>query len=422
MSNTPTITCPSCGTSFALDETLAGPLIAKVKADAQAQVDQAKNEYQQRATALQASEAEQAAKEKLLAEREAALQAQVDQRVAAERSRIAEQERANAKAEMTLELGAERKRRTELEEKLQGAQAAELALRQEKDAIEARAKALDLEVARRVDADRKAIRERAEQEAHEKHRLEMLEKDKTITDMRQKLAEAERKGAQGSQQLQGEVLEQDFESALRSAFPQDVIEAVKAGQRGGDVLQHVLGQLGRSIGTIFWELKRTQAWGGDWSAKARQDAASVRAEVAVIVSDALPKGIEHFGPYEGVWVTRPAYATMLGAALRHGLMQTVEARGAAEGRETKMERLYAYMIGPEFRATLEGIAQPFVSLQSELASEKRATLARWKRQEKHLERVLGSVAALQGDLQAIAGAEMPELPGFVQEVEEEVSE
>lgn len=407
-----TINCPKCGESFPLDETLAGPMIAQVRAEAGKLISASKREAEEKIGALATKEAAMAIKEKELADREASIKSAVNQAVAAERQLIAQTERENIRKELAPELEAEKKRASDLAIQLETSQKAELALRQQRDELEQRTKALDLEVARKVDDQRKAIQEQASKDADDKARLRLAEKDKTISDMQLKLEEAQRKAIQGSQQMQGEVLELDFESSLRQSFPQDVVESVKAGQRGGDVLQHVLGQLGRPLGTIFWEIKRTQNWGGDWVSKARQDAVSVKAEVVVVVSEILPKGLEHFGPHEGIWVTRPSYATLVGALLRHGLIGTVEARGATQGRESKMERLYTYMIGPDFRQTLEGIAIPFQELKESLDSEKRATLTRWKRNERLLERVLSNVANLQGDLRAIAGSEMPELPEF----------
>jgi hypothetical protein len=182
--------------------------------------------------------------------------------------------------------------------------------------------------------------------------------------------------------------------------------------RGGDILQRVLGQMARPVGTIFWETKRAQSWGGDWATKAKQDAAMAKAEVTLIVSEALPKGITDFGFHDGIWCVAPSHAVMLGLAIRQGVISTADARQGVLGRETKKERLYDYMIGPEFRASIEGIALPFKELYDELAAEKRSTLTRWKRQEKRLERVLTNIATLQGDLQGIAGSEMPRLPMF----------
>lgn len=406
------ITCPKCGEAFPLDETLAGPMIAQVRAEAANLVEASKREAEAKLKELTLKETAMSSKEKELAEREASIKNAVNQAIAAERLLIAQTERENARKELAPEIEAEKKRASDLAERLETSQKAELALRQQRDELEQRAKALDLEVARKIDDQRKAIQEQAAKDADEKAKLRLAEKDKTIADMQLKLEEAQRKATQGSQQMQGEVLELDFEATLRQFFPQDTIESVKAGARGGDVLQRVLGEMGKAVGTIFWETKRTQSWGGDWTAKAKQDALNVKAELAIIVSDILPKGIQDFGLYEGVWTVRPSHAVVLGVALRHGIITTADARQGAIGKETKMERLYAYMIGQEFRATLEGIALPFRELHDELVAEKRATLSRWKRQERRIERVLSSVASLQGDLQGIAGSEMPELPGF----------
>ena len=407
-----TINCPKCGESFPLDETLAGPMIAQVRAEAGKLISASKREAEEKISALAEKEAAMVDKEKELAVRESSIKNAVNQAIAAERLLIAQAERENVRKELAPELEAEKVRAAELAAQLEISQKAELALRQQRDDLEQRAKALDLEVARKVDDQRKSIQEQAAKDADDRARLRLAEKDKTISDMQLKLEEAQRKATQGSQQLQGEVLELDFEATLRQFFPQDTIESVKTGARGGDVLQRVLGEMGRSVGTMFWETKRTQSWGGDWASKAKQDAMNARAEIAIIVSEVLPKGIHDFGLFEGVWTVRPSHAVILGVALRHGIISTADARQGAIGKESKMERLYAYMIGQEFRSTIEGIALPFRELHEELIAEKRATLSRWKRQERRIERVLSSVASLQGDLQGIAGSEMPELPGF----------
>ncbi len=412
MSQDTDIKCPKCGEVILLDETLAGPLISKIKAEAAATIKQASEEADAKVLKAEGLGAALATKERELAEKEATIQTQVNQALAVERQKIAATERENARKEIAPEIEAERAKTKDIQEKLTIAQKAELQLRQEKDAIDQRANDLELEVARKVDEQRQAIHEQANKDAEEAARLKIAEKDKTISDMQIKLEEAQRKATQGSQQLQGEVLEIDFESTLRLSFPQDTIEPVKTGARGGDILQRVLGEMGRPVGTMFWETKRAQTWGGDWTTKAKQDAAEAKAEIATIVSEILPKGVHDFGFHDGVWCVKPSHAVMLGLAIRQGIISTADMRQGALGRETKTERLYSYMIGPEFRATLEGIALPFRELHDELLTEKRATLSRWRRQERRIERVLTSVATLQGDLQGIAGNEMPQLPGF----------
>lgn len=358
-------------------------------------------------------ESELAEKAKDLAEREASFQAKLNLAIASEIRQITATERENALKELMPELNAERDKTKRLEGKLSDAREAERSLRQENEQVQQRAKEIDLEVARKVEEGRSAIHEQVSQKLGNEHRLALAEREKTISEMAQKLEEAQRKATQGSQQTQGEVLEQEFEHTLRIMFSQDTIEPVKTGTRGADLHQRIQGELGKPVGTLLWEVKRAQSWGADWTAKAKRDAAEAKAEVALIVSDVLPRDIKSdFGFYEGIWCTTLSHAVPLALALRQGIIGTAEARLTALGRETKKERLYDYMVGPEFRATVEGIALPFRELSEELLAEKRATQARWKRQERRIERVLTSIASLQGDLQGIAGGEMLEIPGF----------
>lgn len=421
MSDKLLITCPQCGHEFPLDETLAGPMIAQVREESNRKLKDLEDVHRREREALASEKDEIAKKERQLADQRAALNAELARQLAEERTKIAAEEKARALAALQPEREAEQAKYKSLESQLLEAQRNELALRQEKEAIDKRAAGLDLEIARRVDEERKRIREDADKAAAEANHLRLAEKDKVIQQMQEKLDEAQRKGSQGSQQLQGDVLEVDFESALRQAFPQDTISPVKAGARGGDILQHVQGEMGRPVGTLFWEVKRTSAWSDAWVAKAKKDAADSRAEIAIIVSEQLPKEVRNFGPYDGVYVARPEFGVLVAVLLRPGVISTFEAGQRAQGKETKAERLYEYMMGPEFRAMLEGIALPFIEMQNDLASEKRATLSRWKRQEKRISRVLESVTGLQGDLQGIGGMEILELPGFEEEETEEGS-
>ncbi len=82
--------------------------------------------------------------------------------------------------------------------------------------------------------------------------------EQTIASMQKQIEELKRRAEQGSQQLQGEVMELELENLLRTRFPRDTIEPVPKGVHGGDVLHHVLGPLGQPCGTILWESKRTK--------------------------------------------------------------------------------------------------------------------------------------------------------------------
>jgi hypothetical protein len=254
--------------------------------------------------------------------------------------------------------------------------------------------------------------EKAKRDADEAARLRIMDKDKTITDLQAKLQDALRKAEQGSQQHQGEVQELDLERKLREAFPRDTIDPVPKGQFGGDTLQRVLGPVGAMSGTILWESKRTKTWSPAWTDKLKQDLRAAKADIAVIVTQTMPAGIETFGDVGGVWVTTPALAVPLAAALRLTLIESSLARRAAEGQQDKMAILYQYLTGPQFRQRLEAITEAFTTMQSDLEAERRAITKQWEKRAKQIERVMVSTVGMYGDLQAIAGTTLKQIEGL----------
>jgi hypothetical protein len=166
--------------------------------------------------------------------------------------------------------------------------------------------------------------------------------------MQQTIEELKRKAEQGSQQLQGEVQELELESVLRVKFPFDSIEPVPKGEFGGDVLQRLVSANGQAGGTILWECKRTKNWSDGWLAKLREDQRTAKAEISVLVSQVLPKGVETFGAVDGVWVTNPRAALPVAIILRHTLLEVSMARQVSGGQQTKTEMVYQYLTGPRF--------------------------------------------------------------------------
>jgi hypothetical protein len=296
--------------------------------------------------------------------------------------------------------------------KLAEAQKLELTARREREALEEARRGFELEKQRAMDAERSRILEKAQREAAEEFRLKSADKDKLISDMQRQVEELKRKAEQGSQQLQGEVLELDLEAALRAAFPRDTIEPVAKGAFGGDIVQRVCGPAGTVVGTVLWESKRTKAWSDGWLAKLRGDQREARAEVAVLVSTALPKGVAVFGQVEGVWVCGPEVAAALASVLRAGLTEVAAARASREGVQTKMELVYQYLTGPHFVQRVSAILEAFTSMREDLEAEKRVMQKQWAKREKQIETVLASTAALYGDVQGIAGSGVPEIAGL----------
>jgi hypothetical protein len=175
-------------------------------------------------------------------------------------------------------------------------------------------------------------------------------------------------------------------------------------------VQTVRGGNRRDGSCIVWESKRTRAWSDGWLSKVRDDQREAGAACAVIVTQVLPADIRSFGLKEGVWVRAPPYAGALGAALRGGLLEVAVAKRAAEGSGQKMQLLYDYMTGTEFRNRVGGLIEAFVEMQEDLTSEKRTMLTRWNRRGKIVDRALDNITALCGDLQGIAGRQLGDRP------------
>jgi hypothetical protein len=239
-----------------------------------------------------------------------------------------------------------------------------------------------------------------------------MEKEQTISSMQRQIEELKRRAEQGSQQLQGEVLELELESLLRSRFPIDSIEPVAKGEHGGDVLQCINDSNGQKCGAILWETKRTKNWSDSWLIKLRADQRVAKAEIAVLVSHALPRDIESFDFIDGIWVIHPRVIAPVATSLRQTLIEVAGARQAADGQQTKATMVYQYLTGSRFRQRVQAIVEAFTSMQEDLDKEKRVIVKQWAKREEQITRVMQSTVGMYGDLQGIAGRTIQEIEGL----------
>ncbi len=277
--------------------------------------------------------------------------------------------------------------------------------RQEKDDMR-------LEMEKKLREEQDKIRETARKEALEENELKNQEKDKKLSDALKQVEELKSKIQQGSQQTQGEVLELELERQLREEFPNDLIREVPKGIRGADLIQVVVDKYGRECGTIIWELKNAK-WSDGWIPKLRDDQRVAKANVAVIVSKELPKNIQNFAFCDGVWVSEHGCHIGLAYALRMNLGQLYMAKISQVGKNEKMESLYNYLIGTEFRHRVEAIVEAFTNMQSDLEKEKRWFALKWAKEEKDLRKLIDNTHSMYGDLQSIIGTQaLPQFSGL----------
>jgi len=408
----PTITCPNCKTEIKLTESLAAPILESTRRDFELRLAQKDTDFQR--------------KEAQLRDREVALSKAkdtIDDEVAAkliqERAKIIAEEAKKAKLAMATDLDQKTKEITELQDvlkmrdvKLAEAQQAQADLLKKQRELDDAKRELELTVEKRVQAGLGDVRLKAKQEAEEGLKFKVMEKEQTILAMQKQIEELKRKSEQGSQQLQGEVQELEIENLLRSKFPTDFIEPVAKGEYGGDLLQRVHSSLGQACGTILWESKRTKNWSDGWLTKLRDDQRAAKSEIAVIVSQALPKDVETFDLIDGIWVTHPRAALPVAIMLRHTLHEITSARQSSEGQQTKMELVYQYLTGPRFRQRVEGIVEAFSTMQEDLDKEKKVITRQWAKREEQIVRVMQSTVGMYGDLQGIAGKTLQEIEGL----------
>lgn len=269
-----------------------------------------------------------------------------------------------------------------------------------------------LEMQKTLALEEDKIRLDAQKKAEEQQHLKLLEKDKQVQDAMKQVEEMRRKLQQGSQQTQGEVLELEFETMLKSEFPNDTINEVAKGVKGGDVMQEVWDRNGNKCGTILWELKNTKTWSEQWVDKLKADQRSVMADYAVLISDVVPNTIDTAKYYKNVWVTKRNFVIGLASALRMNLIQIAMAKRATEGKKEKSDVLYSYVSSTEFRLRIEAIIEAFTNMQTEIEKEKRYFANKWARDEKHIRQVIDNTYGMHGDLKGIIGEVLPQIKGL----------
>jgi hypothetical protein len=200
----------------------------------------------------------------------------------------------------------------------------------------------------------------------------------------------------------------ELETMLRAAFPWDDITPVAQGIRGADLHQMILDSRGRRCGAILWECKNAKNWSDGWIAKLKDDQRTLRADVAILVTASLPKGCTRFTVIDGVVVTDFACAPAVAGLIRTNLLQLAQTRTAVVNKDHKLELLYRYLSGIEFRQRVEGIVEAFERMREDLDQERRAAERQWARRTKQIESVTFNISGMYGDLQGL----VPTLPSI----------
>ncbi|MBT6226829.1 MAG: DUF2130 domain-containing protein [Candidatus Scalindua sp.] len=395
---TETIKCPSCGDSFELTEVISQDIENKFKKEHTHEIEEVKN----------ALKLEYEAKEE-----------EFENKAKQEKKVLQEKAKNDALGSVEIEISDMKEQLKENADDLKMFRSQEIGFRKKERELLKEKESMDLVVDRKLDQERQKVLEEAAGKFEEKQRLKDVEKDKRINDMVAQINDLKRKSEQGSQQTQGEVLELELENILRTCFIHDHIEPVPKGIKGADVLQKVHNPSGQYCGTIVWETKRTKAWSDGWISKLKEDQRMIKGEVAIILTTTMPKDVKGFAHINGVWVTD--YASMVGiaTAIRMGLIEVANTKLAEVGKKGKMEVVYNYLSGAEFKHKVEAIVEAFKGMKDDLEKEKKAFTKIWAKREKQIELVVSNTASMYGDIHGIIGASLPQIKLLEIESEEE---
>lgn len=402
-----TVACPNCGKDFVLQDAIAHQLIERYETEYESMLEGERRQLREtlvadaeRAAARQFSAQIEQLKEQLQLSgaEQAKLKLQIEQ--------AAQRAAAEARREIAEEAQALRAELIAKDERLAGYRETELALRKEKSLLEEKQKELALEVQRQVDVERQRI----EQTSADAYRLREAEWRKKIDDAQKANQDLKRKLEQGSQQLQGEVLELEIEELLAAAFPLDGIEPVRKGARGADVIQTVRLRSGTACGSIVWETKRAENWSNAWVAKLKDDQQAAGGELAVLVSTAFPAGVnEPMVMHDGVWLVRPDLVRALAEALRTVLIESQRQKSISAGKGESMEALYNYITSAQFAQKVRAVVDAYQQMRDDLEKEKSAMQRLWKKREGQLERITSNMLGMCGELQGVSQEALPQL-------------
>lgn len=405
------IKCPKCGHQFDIEDAVSEEYKKELREQMMAYKKQREEEFARK----EKEQAEQfARRERELQQQAQAAASEYSKKLQEEKLKLQQQLettlRKSISADYENQLSLLMQSNKDNEEKLRLARQKELEFLQKEQALQTREAELELSIQRRLQEERSRLSEEIRKLEEEKiatreieYQLKQKELEKQLEDQKRLIEEMKRKAEQGSMQLQGEIQELALEEMLKAAFPFDLISEVGKGIRGADCIQTIRNQFGQECGRIIYESKRTKHFDKAWIEKLKTDMRSTTADVAVIVSQAMPEQLNRFGQVEGIWVCTFGEVIALAHVLRDGIIKIFSATKSQENRGDKMHLLYDYLTSHEFGEQWKAIREGFQSMKLSIQKERDAMEKLWKAREKQLEKVLLNAAHIKGSIEGIAG-------------------
>lgn len=394
------VKCPSCGFGFPIEEVMAEEYKKELRVKMMDYTRQKEEEYRK--------------KDEEFLNKERQQQVAFEQRLNSEKKQLQQTLEDNLRKTISQDFENQlvllKNSAAETEEKLKQSRLKELEFLQRENTLKQKEEEMELSVQRKLQEQRNELTDQIRKQEAERHsikdteyQLKVKELEKQLDDQKKLADEMKRKAEQGSMQLQGEAQELILEELLRNYFPFDVISEVGKGVRGADCVQTVRNQFGQECGRIIYESKRTNAFSMDWIEKLKKDMRSMGVDVAVIVTQCYPKGMDCFGERDGVWICSFDEVKAVSYILRDGVMKLSNLSKSQDNKGDKMHLLYDYLTSSEFSEQWKAIREGYMSMRQSIQRERDAMEKLWKAREKQLDKVLLSAAHIRGSIEGIAG-------------------
>lgn len=408
------IKCPNCGTRFDAENVIAADVEQKLQQEYQQKLQQSLDRVE--ADKKQLQDAQQKFEEARKNANEIFAQKMQQEKLKME-TELQEQLRKSIAADFENQLRLLENNNKDNEEKLKEARKKELEFLQKEQELKNKEAEIEITLQKKLQQERELLSEQIRKQESEKNQLKETEMQLKLKEVQiqleeqKKLAdEMKRRAEQGSMQRQGEVQELLLEEILKENFPFDAIEEVGKGVEGADCIQLVRNGTGKECGKIIYESKRTKTWSNSWVEKLKSDMRNKGADVAILVTQVFPKDMERFGERDGIWICSFTEVTSVANLLRSGIIKINEAVKSQENKGDKMQMLYDYLTGNEFRGQMEAIVEGFMSLRNGITKERVQMEKIWKEREKQLEKVLLNTSGMYGSVKGIAGASVSDIP------------
>ncbi|RPE09330.1 DUF2130 domain-containing protein [Chitinophaga lutea] len=415
-----TITCPSCKHLFVMEDAIAADIQKEMRAKMAVEWRKQQDGLQAQKNEVEQQRQQIALEKQRILDERRQQEEELNKRLQAEKIKLQESLSDNIRKDLTADFENQirmmREAQQENEEKLKEARLAQLEFLRKTQELQNKEEELDLRLQKQLMEERSKLMEQIRREESERnslkdteYQMKLKEMEKQLEDQRRLAEEMRRRAEQGSMQLQGEVQELALEEMLRSNFPFDAISEVGKGVRGADCIQTVRNQFGQECGKIIYESKRTKGFEKEWIEKLKADMRSQGADVAVLVTQTMPKEMDRFGEKDGVWICSFHEVKSLTYVLRDAILKVYNITRSQDNKGDKMQLLYHYLTSGEFAEQWSAIREGFRSMKMSIQKEREAMEKLWKAREKQLEKVLLNAAHIKGSIEGIAGSDSVDL-------------